>query len=73
MIFDKKKTHAQLVQRSQDTLKLYLSPENHLKEEHLKMFWALSKSDYKVDVYKILNDVALFFSQNHTDVIFEEI
>ena len=57
IIFDPKKTHLEIVRRSNEILKLLLS-EDALSPTLFEMFWSLSKQDYKVEVYKILNDIA---------------
>ena len=44
-IWDPKKTHLQIVQRTTDIFKMLLK-ENKLDEPILKMFWSLTKSDY---------------------------
>lgn len=62
LLFDPKQTHLQLVQRTDDVLKLLLT-ENSLSIEVLEMFWALSKTpDYKLEVYKKVNEVAVWLS-----------
>ena len=37
------------------------------------MFWNLTKSDYKFEVYKIINDVSYYLLQEHIDFFFEQI
>lgn len=59
ILWDPKKTHMQLVQRSGEIFKV-LPKENLLTMELLKQFWSLSKSDYKSEVFKILNDAAFY-------------
>lgn len=44
-IWDHRRTHVQIVQRSNDIFKLLLK-ENKLNEDLLKLFWSLSKSEY---------------------------
>ena len=45
------------MQRSSDILKLLLQ-EDMLTAEILEPFWSLSKTDLKVEIYKILNEVS---------------
>lgn len=72
ILFDTKKTHLQLVQRTSDILKLLLQ-ENMLTQELMEMFWSLAKSDYKFEVYKIINECSFYLKQEHTDFFFKEI
>ena len=60
IIWDPKKTHMQLVQRSNEVFRV-LPKEGLLTMELLAQFWSLSKSDYKSEVYKIINDSAFHF------------
>ena len=39
----------------------------------LEQFWTLSKSDYKSEVFKIINDTAFYLSQEHVEYLFNEI
>ena len=57
IIWDTKKTHLQLVQRSNEIFKI-LPRENLLTMELLRQFWSLTKSDYKSEVFKIINEAA---------------
>ena len=73
ILFDTKRTHLQLVQRTSDILKLLLQ-ENMLSQEHMDAFWSLAKSsDYKFEVYKIINECSFYFRQEHIDFFFKEI
>jgi hypothetical protein len=69
IIFSHKTTHLQLVQRSADILRLLLT-ENMFSQELMEMFWNLTKSDYKFEVYKILNDISYYLAQPHIDYFF---
>lgn len=60
ILWDPKKTHLQLVQRSGEIFKV-LPKENLLTMELLSQFWSLSKSDYKSEIFKIINDSAFHF------------
>ena len=62
LIWDPKKTHIQLVQRSGDIFRCFLK-EDLLTEELLTMFWNLTKSDYKLEIFKILNDCEYYLEQ----------
>lgn len=55
-IWEPKKTHEQIVKRSEDILSCFLKADL-LTEPLLEMFWSLTKSDYKLEVFKILNNV----------------
>jgi len=44
-LWDPRKTHAQLIQRSGEIFKLLLK-EDRLDDALLKLFWSLTKSDY---------------------------
>ena len=72
ILFDPKKTHLQIVQRCTDILKLLLA-EDMLNQDILEMFWNLAKSEYKIEIYKIINDVAFYFKQEHIDYLFQQI
>ena len=72
LIWDPKKTHIQLVQRSGEILRLLLK-EKILTEELLKTFWNLTKSDYKQEIYKIIKDVDFLLDQSHIEYVFSEI
>ena len=54
IIWDPRKTHQQLIERSDKVFKLLLD-ENYMTNELLQKFWDLS-SEYKSEVYKIIND-----------------
>lgn len=70
ILFDPKKTHLQLVQRCGDILKLLLS-EDKFDQSLMEAFWALTKSDYKYEVYKIISDISYHLKQNHAGFFFE--
>ena len=62
----------QLVQRSGDIFKL-LAQKNLLSMPLLEQFWSLSRSDYKSEVFKIINDSALYLEQEHIEYLFDQI
>jgi hypothetical protein len=72
IIFDPKKTHLEIVRRSNEILKLLLS-EDALSPSLFEMFWSLSRQDYKVEVYKILNDIAFQLKKEHFDFVLQQI
>ena len=39
----------------------------------MEQFWQLTKADYKFEVYKILNECAYFFKQEHINYFFDQI
>jgi hypothetical protein len=53
-------------------LKLLLQ-EDTLSVELLQQFWNLTKTDLRLEVYKILSDCSVQFKQVHLDFIFDEI
>ena len=72
ILFDPKKTHLQLVQRCTDVLKLLLQ-ENKFDQGLMEAFWSLAKTDYKYEIYKIINDTSFYLHQEHIDYFFEQI
>ena len=60
IIWTARKTHAQLVERSNEIWRLLLK-EKLLTDEHIKMFWELTKTqDFKSGVYKIINESSIY-------------
>lgn len=72
ILWDTKKTHLQLVQRSNEIFKA-LPKEDLLSMELLEQFWSLSKTDYKSEVFKIINEAAFHLKQNHIEYLFDQI
>ena len=63
IIWVSKRTHAQLVERSNDIWRLLLK-EKLMTTEHLQMFWELTNTpDYKSAVYKIVNECSFYLQQ----------
>lgn len=62
LVFDPARTHLQIVQRCDEIIKLLLA-EDQLTEDYLNQFWALTKAEMRLDVYKIINDCAYSFKQ----------
>lgn len=60
------------MQRSNEIFKV-LPKENLLSMELLEQFWMLSKSDYKSEVFKIINEAAFHLRQEHIEYLFDEI
>lgn len=71
-IWDAKKTHLQLVQRSNDIFKLLLK-EGMMTLETLETFWSLTKDEYKSEIFKILGESHFYLKQNHIEFLFEQI
>lgn len=71
-VFDPAKTHLQIVQRCDELIKL-LSAEDELTDERLTMFWALTKTEMRLDIYKIVSDCAYGLKQPHLEFIFDRI
>jgi len=68
LLFDLKKTHLQIVSRLSEILKLLLQ-ENQLTLERFELFLSLAKSDYKLEVYKILSEIAYYLQTDHFDIV----
>ena len=72
-IWDAKKTHIQLVQRSNDIFKL-LMKEDKMTQELLDLFWNLTNTPaYKSEVFKIINETAFHLKTNHIEYFFDKI
>lgn len=39
----------------------------------MEQFWGLTKSDYRFEVYKIINEVSIWLKQEHIDFFFDNI
>lgn len=73
VLFETKQTHRELVQRSADILKLLLN-EGKLTLEILDHFWSLSRvGEYRVEVYKIINELSIWLNQEHIEHIYKGI
>ena len=70
ILWDSRSTHQQLVQRSNEIFKI-LPKEDLLSPELLQQFWNLTKSDYKSEVFKIINETALYLKQEHIEFLFD--
>jgi len=70
IIWDARKTHIQLVQRSGDIFRCFLKADL-LSEQLLEQFWNLSKSDYKQEVFKILKECDYFLEQSQIEFLFK--
>jgi len=44
-----------------------------LTAEILEQFWSLAKTDLKVEIYKIINEISAWLKQSHIDNIFDQI
>lgn len=60
VLFDPRKTHLQLIQRCDEVLKLLLQ-EDMLTLDLLKQFWSLTKTDLRLEVFKIINDCSFYY------------
>ena len=47
--------------------------EDLLPLELLQRFWSLTKSDYKSEVFKIINETARYLNQEHIDYLYDQI
>ena len=72
IIWDSKKTHIQLVQRSGDIFRCFLKADL-LSNELLAQFWNLTKSDYKLEVFRVIGECDYFLEQPHIEFIFYQI
>mmetsp|Transcript_33660 Transcript_33660/g.51960 ORF Transcript_33660/g.51960 Transcript_33660/m.51960 type:complete len:226 (+) Transcript_33660:1471-2148(+) len=72
VLFDAKKTHAQLVQRCDEIVKLLLT-EEQLDLGLFDQLWQLTKTDLKTEVFKIISDCSFYFMEEHLQFIFEKI
>jgi hypothetical protein len=50
-----------------------LLAEDELNIELLQQFWNLTKTDLRLEVYKIISDCSVQFKQPHLDFMFDEI
>jgi len=71
-IWDARKTHAQLVQRSDEIFKLLLK-EDKLDDKIMGLFWSLTKSDYQTAVFNIISECSYFLRLKHLEFFFNEI
>jgi len=44
-----------------------------LNENLLKQFWSLTKTDLRLEIYKIISDCSFYFKQPHLDFIYDQI
>lgn len=72
LIWDHKKTHNQLVQRSDEIFK-FLLKEDKLSDELLNMFWSLTKTEMQSDVIKIINDCSYYLKAPQITFFIDEI
>jgi len=50
-----------------------LPRENLLTMPLLEQFWSLSKTDYKSEIFKIINEASYLLKQEHVDYLFGQI
>lgn len=72
LIWNERKTHLQLVQRSDQIFKELLR-NKLLSLDLLALFFNLRSEEYRVEVFKILNDNAFWFEEAEIEFIFGEI
>ena len=72
--FSKTRCHAQLVQRSQGLLRLLIG-QGVITDEELHLIWDSCKSDesIKIDLYKVLADIALSMGPKETGFFIKKI
>jgi hypothetical protein len=72
--FSKTRCHAQLVQRSQGLLRLLIG-QGVITDEELNLIWDSCKSDesIKIDLYKVLADIALSMGPKETGFFIKKI
>jgi hypothetical protein len=56
--------------RCADIIKLLLS-EKSLTHALMEQFWSLAKSEYKFEVYKIINECSFHLENEHINFFFE--
>lgn len=44
-----------------------------LSDKLLELFWSLSKTEYKAEVFKIVNESSFYLKQNHIVYLFDHI
>lgn len=72
-IWDSKKTHIQLVQRSNDIFKL-LVKEDKISNQLIDLFWNLTNTPaYKSEVFKIVNESAFHLKSTHIEYFYNKI
>jgi len=71
-MWDPRKTHLQIVQRT-DAIFLLLLKEDKLDDELLSLFWSLRENDYQTEVFKIISDNCFWLKEQHVSFIFNEL
>lgn len=71
-MWDPKKTHLQIVQRT-DTIFLLLLKEDKFETDLLKLFWSLREDGYQAEVFKIISDNCFWLKEHHVAFIFDEL
>jgi len=73
VLFGAKKSHIQIIQRSDEVLRLLLT-EDMLSDELLAQIWSLTRADvFRNEVFKLITDCSYFFNQHHLDFIYDRI
>lgn len=73
VIWDPKKTHLQILQRTGEIFKLLLK-EDKMDQSYLKLFWSCAKSDhtFQAEVFQIISDASIWLKLKHVEFFFEE-
>lgn len=71
-LLDPRKTHLQLVQRLGDVIQL-MAVEDQLSDDDLEKIMILSRSSYKSEVYKVINDIASSLKPNHQNFFYKNL
>lgn len=73
-IWDPRKTHLQIVQRTNEIFKL-LVKDDKMDLDLMKLFWSLAKSDhtYQVEVFKIISEANHYLKLTHIEFFFNEL
>lgn len=72
VVFGAKKSHIQIIQRSDEVLRLLLW-EDMLNDDLLMQIWSLTRTDLRNEVFKLISECSFSFKQHHMDFIFDRI
>lgn len=73
-VWDHRKTHLQIVQRTNEIFKLLVKSDK-MDEPMLKLFWSLGKADHNLqtEVFKIISESAQHLKPCHVEFFFTEL
>lgn len=73
-IWDHRKTHLQIVQRTNEIFKL-LVRDDKMDQTLLKLFWSLGKADItnQTEVFKIISESNYYLKRSHIEFFFNEL